>query len=1161
MSDPFGNISIQPGAPRPSNSGPEAGDQTARSHPPGAPAPPPTTPQRHRRQKSRTETWLLVLVFVVISGCAAGFFLTPYLLQKGIGNLLRQTTGLEMTTGQLTFNPFTFQLAATNLNLRHALPEAEAHPPVHIEQLYIRLNPRALQHGQINFNEILISQPSFDLKQQASGQLDLQLRPLSTPPVWLMATQKLGLQFTINDLRIENGSIRLHDQAGQQTHIIDQIDLTLPGMALGNRQPAGQVVSIPRFQARINNSPFSLEGAVDHNEQGQPQVSLSCDLTDLDLPLYLGSLDLPLQLNKGRGDTHLSIAYNPQDQDTGRLRLNYRTTITEAELSSPDKAFQLTAPDMLIQGSWQPLARRHQLQQWQISTPRIQAGAEALKQQLSTLLPLLNLSATGNTESPLFSLSDGYLTILSSSPENKLQTWLRLQLSINNSPAQTTFTLNGRRDDTHSLFQWQGTLVDERLLGPLTIKGLSASDLLPFLSPDPQGQAAGQGTLQGTLELDLKPNHPWQPSFSQGQLEIQDLRLTHNHREWLQAGQVSLEGVTRGKGHLDLGTIRITDSEVNLFPGQWPPLLNKQDGWSFQKLDLKGQLTLNPQEKTGSPLTLDDLHLTYQPRTGQTGTDSTSLLTATINGQSGQDVPGRVEINTLRSPTGDPLLDFKASKIPATVLGPWLPAVPLIRNATALVNCTGWFNPKNSLFTGHLELEAGQVAVGQPAVRIGWERATFQDLVYNLKEQSVRIGRLDLDRLNGRWLRQPANPSSTASPSLATAAAALLQQLFQDPSVRQAATTIDQFHIQQGTIDYQDLRLNPPWQTQISGISGSISDLSRNSHSAFHFDGQIGESPLELKGSSALFSDGSAEEWTLTLSRLPLASFQEQIARPLALDGRQAHVDLELSQKLDIDHPEPQATLTFTGLRPATGQTTSRLTLALLKDPREQFSDTLPMAPDAGPLARQWASHFRSLTLKAQVAPLLLSGPFKHLAEVNGLEMAAGRTQITASARILAQDLAFLLDNRPGLGLLLTGLADPLVDHKVLLAEAEAREQERVTLENQRRLLLWQEAEAARQKVQLAPLSQSSPKANEKGPIQEQNISAAELIALTPISPQPVRVDDDLLLDLAKERAFLVYDLLTSDFGINSSRLRLEQGRLNSAPPGNRVLFTATTLN
>jgi len=96
-----------------------------------------------------------------------------------------------------------------------------------------------------------------------------------------------------------------------------------------------------------------------------------------------------------------------------------------------------------------------------------------------------------------------------------------------------------------------------------------------------------------------------------------------------------------------------------------------------------------------------------------------------------------------------------------------------------------------------------------------------------------------------------------------------------------------------------------------------------------------------------------------------------------------------------------------------------------------------------------------------------------------------------------------------------------------------------VALENEQRLQKWRN----RQKQKLQP----APPVPVPGKILEQDIPKQEPPP-APLAPEPITVSDTVLQDLAQERALQVYDFCTTDLGIASQRITLQE-KASLAPP------------
>src|SRR5210317_1071791 len=60
--------------------------------------------------------WFGILVFVFGLYSAAGYLLVPYLVQNKLPDYLAEKTGVYLTTGRISFNPYNFKLVAREIS-------------------------------------------------------------------------------------------------------------------------------------------------------------------------------------------------------------------------------------------------------------------------------------------------------------------------------------------------------------------------------------------------------------------------------------------------------------------------------------------------------------------------------------------------------------------------------------------------------------------------------------------------------------------------------------------------------------------------------------------------------------------------------------------------------------------------------------------------------------------------------------------------------------------------------------------------------------------------------------------------------------------------------------------------------------------------------------
>ncbi|MBU0962198.1 MAG: hypothetical protein KKH60_11730, partial [Proteobacteria bacterium] len=170
---------------------------------------------------------------------------------------------------------------------------------------------------------------------------------------------------------------------------------------------------------------------------------------------------------------------------------------------------------------------------------------------------------------------------------------------------------------------------------------------------------------------------------------------------------------------------------------------------------------------------------------------------------------------------------------------------------------------------------------------------------------------------------------------------------------------------------------------------------------------------------------------------------------------------------------------------------------------------------------------------------------FADLQDESFLSFQPGSDTISSSGQKALLRYAELLKQHPHLALAITGMADRENDQEMLLNNLKEREQQRVDEENTKL-----EAEYREKQKPFLPLSPSNS-------LQEEDIAKEELAEFIPTLPNPVHVSDEELLDLARERILLLYDLCTRSLLIPPERILLEkEGKIIETGPGNRVLIT-----
>jgi hypothetical protein len=352
--------------------------------------------------------------FLRITGAVAAFILlllalaawqVPEFTRRALTRDVAGMLGRDVQVGKITFNPFTLTLRAHDLAIAQpggaqplfALSEADVSAswkslfwfaPV-VDRLVLR-QPRValVRDGQAHFN--------FSDVQRKLAEMGAE-KP--QPP----EEKEKGLpRFSLNNMRLENGSITLDDQVTGRKQVIDQIDLGVPFVS--NFGYATDIDVVPKFHARINGSPFDLNGKARPFDV-VPTSTLDVVFSDLDLEKWADAwgVPLPVKLKQGLLDSDLHIAFEQPRDAAPKLRITGGLSLRELDLREASDENLLAWKALNVRGvDALPLERRLQIGEVELVDPRIQTRryADQRVNWLDVIDKLQRLGAGARTAGP-----------------------------------------------------------------------------------------------------------------------------------------------------------------------------------------------------------------------------------------------------------------------------------------------------------------------------------------------------------------------------------------------------------------------------------------------------------------------------------------------------------------------------------------------------------------------------------------------------------------------------------------------------------------------------------------------------------------------------------------------------------------------------------------
>ncbi len=282
------------------------------------------------------------------------------------------------------------------------------------------------------------------------------------------------------------------------------------------------------------------------------------------------------------------------------------------------------------------------------------------------------------------------------------------------------------------------------------------------------------------------------------------------------------------------------------------------------------------------------------------------------------------------------------------------------------------------------------------------------------------------------------------------------------------------------TVSLRDTRLTPNWQGTVDELNGYVNNFTtiNNGLSSFAMEGIIESGDFSLSGSCSLLQDKNNVRARFTLTEFPLNSFAEQL-HDIHLNTENTSINLQSNYTESDSAVDSTTKLNITGLSATSSNNDTALALALLNDSSNSFSQTIHMDNRDRSLFQESLDIFQTNVIKASYAPLLLDQEFGDLQENDVIPFEIGTNSITSAGKEMLIRYSELLSTHPGIALSITGMADANKDR--------------------------------------AKLAQTPP----------------------PAKPRTIHKEE--LLELAQERALILYDFFIHSLGITPTRISIDE--------------------
>lgn len=339
---------------------------------------------------------LCTAVAVALIFVTAGFFVLPFVIKSVGERKLTDFLHRETTLGRVSVNPF--RLSVTISGLRVADPQRQTSTAA-FDELHVNIDGLSSIFRQaVILEEIRLVRPEVHLIRHADGTYNISdLIPVQKPPE---TAPSKPVQFSLNNILIEDGGIIYSDTPNRTDHVIRSLNLSIP--FLSNIDYYLKEYVEPAFSASINGKSVKATGQTRPFADSR-ETSLTISLQDIDVAHYLEYVPLKLNfsLPSALFDADLDIHFLMHPDRPPELSITGNAALKHVALDDPQKR-KLLRLDALRVGiaSIKPLVRFVHLEQITLVNPEVICRRDNRGQiNLINLAVLENDGSTGQKKS------------------------------------------------------------------------------------------------------------------------------------------------------------------------------------------------------------------------------------------------------------------------------------------------------------------------------------------------------------------------------------------------------------------------------------------------------------------------------------------------------------------------------------------------------------------------------------------------------------------------------------------------------------------------------------------------------------------------------------------------------------------------------------------
>ncbi len=339
----------------------------------------------------RASKVILSIVAVLAVIVIAAYFALPPLLKSFLVKTLSENLHREVTLKQITINPLRLTVTVDSLQVKD--PGA-ADTFIGFDRLFLNIDSLSLFRRALILKEIRLTNPVIRLTRRDDGSYNFS----DMIPREDEATEKKSqpLQFSLNNIHIENGSVDFWDGPKKTAHKTREINVSVP--FISNMAYYTDEYVTPYLSANINGGLYVLQGKTKPFADSR-ESAFDIDIKDLNIPYYLSYV--PLKMNfkilSGLLSTKTSVSFIQHQDKKPSITIKGDTTLKDLAIDELDKQRLLRIPMVQVCAlSLEPLTSVYHFSKIALSGPELIA-----RRNKAGKLNLLSLITPKKDETPV----------------------------------------------------------------------------------------------------------------------------------------------------------------------------------------------------------------------------------------------------------------------------------------------------------------------------------------------------------------------------------------------------------------------------------------------------------------------------------------------------------------------------------------------------------------------------------------------------------------------------------------------------------------------------------------------------------------------------------------------------------------------------------------